>query len=152
MDGLDPITVLSPHVLQSLADQPLTPEELEGRKERSVVQSNRVKLTEYIHDVTLLFPHMKEKAVFSTDDCDIINGERTNRLKVDKFVDILLTKGPRAIGVFHVALDAVYPSVFDFLAQLFTSAGVQLSERRQPKGIATTAKYKCSVCHSPWCV
>lgn len=127
--------MVTPSMLASLSGEP-TPEEFEASKERNVVQSNRVKLTEYIHDVTVLFPYMKERRVFTTDDCEIVNGERTNRLKVDKFVDILLTKGPRAIGEFHIALDASYPPVFDFLAQLLVNAGVQLPEDRQPKGIA----------------
>ncbi len=134
---MDVFPVISAQVLQQLAEP--TPQEMEAKKERVVVESNRVKLTEYIHDVTLLFPYMKEKRVFTTDDCEIIDGERTNRLKVDKFVDIMLTKDPRAIGVFHVALDAVYPSVFDFLAQLFTSEGVQLPEERQAKGTGQRA-------------
>ena len=127
---------LPPEILRSL---PLS-EELEGeaKKERDIITSNRVKLTEYIHDVTLLFPYMKEKGVFRIDDCDIVRAEPTSTLKVDKFVDIFLTKGPKAIGVFHEALDAHYPAVFDYLAWLFTHAGVQLPPSRQLRGTATT--------------
>lgn len=125
---------LPPEILRSL---PLS-EELEGeaKKERDIITSNRVKLTEYIHDVTLLFPYMKEKGVFRIDDCDIVRAEPTSTLKVDKFVDIFLTKGPKAIGVFHEALDAHYPAVFDYLAWLFTHAGVQLPPSRQLRGTA----------------
>ena len=67
----------------------------ESKKERDIITSNRVKLTEYIHDVTLLFPYMKEKGVFTVGDCDLVRAEPTGTLKVDKFVDIFLTKWKR---------------------------------------------------------
>ena len=104
------------------------------RKEREIIQSNRVKLTEYIHDVTLLFPFMKERTIFTVDDCDLVRSEQTGTLKVDKFLDILLTKGPKAIGVFHEALDVPYAALFDYLVHLFINAGVQLPPSRQPRG------------------
>ena len=107
----------------------------ESKKERDIITSNRVKLTEYIHDVTLLFPYMKEKGVFTVGDCDLVRAEPTGTLKVDKFVDIFLTKGPKAIGVFHEALDAHFPAVFDYLAWLFTNACVQLPPSRQLRGM-----------------
>eukprot|EP00731_Ephydatia_muelleri_P005642 Em0002g1818a len=100
-------------------------------RQRGVIESNRVKLVQYIHDITLLFPHMKEKMVFSVDDCDIIKNEVTTSGKMDKFLDILLTKGPRAIGIFHEALHTQYPHVFDYLSRLFTNAGVELPPDRR---------------------
>ena len=130
---------MSVEILRSLPNLVLAEEDESSRKERSVLQSNRVKLTEYIHDVTVLFPFMKEKLVFTIDDCDLVGAERTSRLKVDKFVDILLTKGPRAIGLFHEALDRCYPAVFDYLARLFTNEGVQLPPSRQLKGMGGAA-------------
>ena len=53
---------------------------------------------------------------------------------MDKFVDIVLTKGPKAIGVFHEALKKPYPYVFDMLTRLFTAAGVELPESRKING------------------
>ena len=103
-------------------------------RQRGVIESNRVKLVQYIHDITLLFPHMKEKMVFSVDDCDIIKNEVTTSGKMDKFLDILLTKGPRAIGIFHEALHPQYPHVFDYLSRLFTNAGVELPPDRRLRG------------------
>ena len=43
-------------------------------KEKEILHSHRVKLTDYIHDVTMLFPYMKEKKIFSVYDCDVIKG------------------------------------------------------------------------------
>ena len=50
---------------------------------------------------------------------------------MDKFVDIVLTKGPKAVGVFHESLGKSYPYVFDMLTRIFNSAGIQLPESRQ---------------------
>lgn len=51
--------------------------------------------------------------------------------KVDKFIDVLLTKGPKGIGVFHEALGKTYPGLFDYLTRLFTSKGIDLPESRR---------------------
>lgn len=113
---------------------PCTDEDEATARQRDVIESNRVKLVQYVHDITLLFPHMKEKMVFSVDDCDIIKNEVTTSGKVDKFLDILLTKGPRAIGIFHAALRPQYPHLFDYLSRLFTSAGIELPPDRRLTG------------------
>ncbi len=132
-------------------------------KERDVIHSNRVKLTDYIHEPTVLFPYMKESDVFSVFDCEIIKGEPALYVRVipvtkyefkipalfstiftdagetvphnrvDKFIDVLLTKGPKAIGVFHEALGKTYPGLFDYFTRLFTSKGIDLPESRRSK-------------------
>lgn len=45
------------------------------KKEKEIIHSNRVKLTDYVHDVTILFPYMKQRGVFNVYDCDVIKGE-----------------------------------------------------------------------------
>ena len=133
---------------------PFSPNETE-EKEREIIRSHRVKLTEYIHDITALFPFMKEKGVYSIDDCDVIRAEQTGRLKVDKFIDILFTKGPRAVGTFHEALATNYPGLFDYLTRLFTKAGIDLPEsRKSERGplAHSTAFYTYSYTHSCTCV
>lgn len=136
-------------IQMSSGDGPFPRSDVE-EKEREVIHSNRVKLTDYIHDPTVLFPYMKESDVFSVFDCEIIKGinyvlyhslfhfivlmilgEAVPHNKVDKFIDVLLTKGPRAIGVFHEALGKTYPGLFDYLTRLFTSKGVDLPESRR---------------------
>ena len=62
-------------------------------KEREVIESNRVKLTSYIHDVTNLFPVLRQNGLFNRDDVEIISSHVTTTAKVDKFLDVLLTKG-----------------------------------------------------------
>ena len=71
----------SPEVTGSDDDDDLT---AEHRKEADVVLRNRVKLTEYIHDPTVLFPYMKEKYIFSVNDCEIIRKEQTPSNQVRK--------------------------------------------------------------------
>ena len=53
---------------------------------------------------------------------------------MDKFIDIVLTRGPDAIGIFHEALSKDYPFVFDMLTRLFTSANIELPPGRQLRG------------------
>ncbi|XP_064407637.1 uncharacterized protein LOC135352372 isoform X2 [Halichondria panicea] len=105
----------------------------EKKKEREVLQQNRARLTEYVHDCTVLFPYMREKNVFNPSDCDKINHEITGIMKMNTFIDIVLTKRPQAIGVFHESLNKHYPAVFDVLSGLFTNAGVSLPNTRQKK-------------------
>lgn len=69
------------------------------------------------------------------EDCQLIQHEVTGAQRMDKFVDIVLTKGPKATGVFHEALKKPYPYVFDILTRLFTTAGIELPENRQILGI-----------------
>ena len=58
-------------------------------------------------------------------------GESAAYNKVDKFIDVLFTKGPKAIGAFHEALAKTYPGLFDYLTRLFTGAGIDLPESRR---------------------
>ena len=64
-----------------------------AKKEREVIESNRVKLANYIHDVTTLFPLLRQEGIFSRDDVDIIEAPVTTTAKVDMFLDVLLRKG-----------------------------------------------------------
>ena len=116
----------------------------DARAERETVMSNRSKLAKYIHDVTLLFPFVKEKEVFTNDDCDLVRAEATSTLKVDRFLDIVLSKGPRGLAVFHEALNSHYPAVFDMLARLLENAGVGLPPTRRCN--CEAAQYCCCTC------
>ena len=109
-------------------DDDLSPDQ---RKEIDIIKKNRVKLTEYIHDVTALFPFMKERDLFTLSDCELVKNETTSSLRVDRFIDILLTKGPRAVGVFHEALSHHCTHLFNYLCNLFMEAGIELPLERQ---------------------
>ena len=64
-----------------------------AKKEREIIESNRVKLTSYIHDVTTLFPLLRQEGIFNRDDVEIIEAPVTTTAKVDKCLDVLLRKG-----------------------------------------------------------
>ena len=66
-------------------------------------------------------------------------------MKVDKFIDILLTKGPKAIGHFHSALEFEYPALFEVLSRMFVKAGVTLPPERQIRGIVVVVVVVYSV-------
>lgn len=135
----------TPTELQLLQWVPSFEESEMERKEKEILEGHRVKLTEYIHDAAALFPYMKEKRVFTVDDCEIIQHCATARLRVDKCIDILFTKGPSAIGVFHEALARSYPRVFDFLTRLFTNHGVDLPDSRKSMCVSVCSVYVCSL-------
>ena len=60
---------------------------------RDIIESNRVKLTSYIHDITTLFPLLRQEGIFTRDDVEIIEAPVTTTAKVDKCLDVLLRKG-----------------------------------------------------------
>ena len=60
------------------------PEDSVASKEREIIHSNRVKLTDYIHDSTVLFPYMKQHGVFSVYDCDVIKGRDINYIQLTR--------------------------------------------------------------------
>lgn len=64
-----------------------------AKKEREIIESNRVKLANYIHDITTLFPLLRQEGIFSRDDVEIIEAPVTTTAKVDKCLDVLLRKG-----------------------------------------------------------
>ena len=64
-----------------------------AKTEREIIESNRVKLANYIHDVTTLFPLLRQEGIFSRDDVEIIESRVTTTAKVDKCLDVLLRKG-----------------------------------------------------------
>ena len=131
----------TPTELQMLTWVPSFEESEMERKEKEILESHRVRLTEYIHDAAALYPYMKEKRVFTVDDCEIIQHCATARLRMDKCIDILFTKGPNAIGVFHEALARSYPMVFDFLTRLFTKHGVDLPDSRKSELASSVVWY-----------
>lgn len=69
----DQFTSIISTMSQFTDDEPYPENSLE-RKEREIIHTNRVKLTDYIHDATVLFPHMKQHGIFSVFDCDVIKG------------------------------------------------------------------------------
>ena len=87
---------LTPAQIGSLLSQDSDEDLLGGaaaKKEREIIESNRVKLANYIHDVTTLFPLLRQEGIFSRDDVEIIEAPVTTTAKVDKFLDVLLRKG-----------------------------------------------------------
>ena len=66
-----------------------------AKKERDIIESNRVKLANYIHDVTTLFPLLRQEGIFTRDDVEIIEAPVTTTAKVDKCLDVLLRKGKK---------------------------------------------------------
>lgn len=94
-------TQLTPAQIGSLLEQDSEEDRFVGgtaaKKERDIIESNRVKLANYIHDVTTLFPLLRQEGVFNRDDVEIIEAPVTTTAKVDKFLDVLLTKGEALI-------------------------------------------------------
>lgn len=61
------------YIVRTLEDSSESENSIE-KKEREIIHTNRVKLTDYIHDATVLFPYMKQHGIFNVYDCDVIKG------------------------------------------------------------------------------
>ena len=103
--GIAQPATLTPTQIGALRPQDSDEDLLGGaaaKKERDIIESNRVKLANYIHDVTTLFPLLRQEGVFSRDDVEIIEAPVTTTAKVDKCLDVLLRKG-RLVQLIRIA-------------------------------------------------
>ena len=90
-----------------------------AKKEREIIESNRVKLANYIHDVTTLFPLLRQEGIFNRDDVEIIGAHVTTTAKVDKCLDVLLRKGePGQLGLKLSLLESVTHLLYLGIASL----------------------------------
>ena len=95
-----------------------------------------------VHSLTLSLSYLFSLLILSLSlSLPLSKGETVAHNRVDKFIDVLLTKGPKAIGIFHESLGKTYPGVFDYLTRLFASAGIDLPETRRSKKKTKNTSY-----------
>ena len=80
------------------------------------LQSHRVQIVQELRvDRTLLFDHLRSKAVFDSEDCELVQAEKTNERKAGKLLDILQTKGTENLVHFLDAVQLLNPVIYEKL-------------------------------------
>ena len=112
-----------------------------------VIKDARSKLTRLITDVSVLFPFLKEKVILTEDDCDAIDQQRLRSLKTDKFIDIVVTRGPKGVAYFVESLKEHYNHVYLSLKNIFELRGIEIEAilNNNIKRIGRVSKYFHSI-------
>ena len=80
------------------------------------LRSQRVQVVQELRvDRTLLFDHLRSKEVFDTEDCELVQAEKTNERKASKFLDILQTKGTENLMHFLDVVQLLNPGIYEKL-------------------------------------
>ncbi|CAH1265754.1 CRADD [Branchiostoma lanceolatum] len=56
-----------------------------------------------------IMDHLIQEDVFDFNDIELVRAQKVNQLQVEKLLSILLTRGPRAFGVFLESIEERYP-------------------------------------------
>ena len=81
-----------------------------------VVQELRV-------DRTLLFDYLRSKAVFDSEDCELVQAEKTTERKASKLLDILQAKGTESLVHFLDVVQLLNPGIYEKLTGQRATAG-----------------------------
>ena len=80
------------------------------------LQSHRVQIVQELRvDRTLLFDHLRSKAVFDSEDCELVQAEKTNERKASKLLDILQSKGTENLVHFLDVVQLLNPAIYEKL-------------------------------------
>ena len=80
------------------------------------LRSHRVQVVQELRvDRTLLFDYLRSKAVFDSEDCELVHAEKTNERKAGKLLDILQTKGTESLVHFLDVVQLLNPGIYEKL-------------------------------------
>ncbi|XP_073246737.1 uncharacterized protein [Porites lutea] len=80
------------------------------------LQSHRVQIVQQLRvDRSLLFDHLRSKEVFDSEDCELVNAEKTKERKASKLLDILKTKDSDGLVHFLDVLQLLNPGLYEVL-------------------------------------
>ena len=80
------------------------------------LRSHRVQVVQELRvDRTLLFDYLRSKEVFDSEDCELVNAEKTNERKASRLLDILQTKATESLVYFVDVLQLLNPSLYEKL-------------------------------------
>ena len=66
-------------------------------------------------DRTLLFDYLRSKAVFDSEDCELVKAEKTNERKASRLLDILQAKSAESLVHFLDVVQLLNPSLYEKL-------------------------------------
>lgn len=80
------------------------------------LSSHRVQVVQELRvDRALLFDYLRSKGVFDSEDCELVQAEKTNERKAGKLLDILQTKATKSLVHFLDVLQLLNPSLYENL-------------------------------------
>ena len=110
------------------------------------LKSHRVQIVQQLRvDRSLLFDHLRSKEVFDSEDCELVNAEKTKERKASKLLDILKTKDSDGLVHFLDVLQLLNPGLYEVLTgQKVTSESKNLTRFKGPR--PRLFSYFCPVC------
>ena len=87
-------------------------------KVRENIRTHRVQVVQDLRvDRTLLFDYLRSKAVFDSEDCELVQAEKTNERKASRLLDILQTKSSESLVHFLDVVQLLNPGLYEKLAE-----------------------------------
>ena len=87
-------------------------------KVRENIRTHRVQVVQDFRvDRTLLFDYLRSKAVFDSEDCELVQAEKTNERKASRLLDILQTKSSESLVHFLDVVQLLNPGLYEKLAE-----------------------------------
>ena len=111
------------------------------------LKSHRVQIVQQLRvDRSLLFDHLRSKEVFDSEDCELVNAEKTNERKASKLLDILKTKDSDGLVHFLDVLQLLNPGLYEVLTgqKATTSESKNFTRFKGPQ--LRLFSYFCPVC------
>ena len=80
------------------------------------LRRHRVQIVQELRvDRSLLFDYLRSKAVFDSEDCEIVRAEKTNERMASRLLDILETKATECLEHFLNVLQLLNPGLYEKL-------------------------------------
>ena len=93
------------------------------------LRSQRVQVVQELRvDRTLLFDYLRSKAVFDSEDCELVQAEKTNERKAAKLLDILRTKGTESLVHFLDVVQLLNPGIYEKLTGQRATASTYMTK------------------------
>jgi len=80
------------------------------------LRTHRVQVVQELRvDRTLLFDYLRSKAIFDSEDCELVEAEKTNERKASRLLDILQTKSSECLVHFLDVVHLLNPGLYQTL-------------------------------------
>ena len=80
------------------------------------LRTHRVQVVQELRvDRTLLFDYLRSKAIFDSEDCELVQAEKTNERKASRLLDILQTKSTESLVHFLDVVQLLNPGLYEKL-------------------------------------
>lgn len=103
---------------------------MENEDYRELLEAKRFSIIQHLQiDRTFVFDYLRHNGVLDSEDCELIQSERTTSLKIGKFVDVLCRKGPQAYQYLLESLQLENPALYETLTGKEADASKYISTK-----------------------